>query len=321
MTSSDNKPDSSNSPPSGGFIPLDETPEEQPSAEPPDTPSPAGPKQISRRRFLKYTGLIAGTAAAGAALDAFVIEPHWFEVTQPTISIANLPPAWDGVRIAHITDIHIGRNSSLDHARQIVDMCNDLKPDIIALTGDYVSRADAITDALVEVLRDLRAKIGKFAVLGNHDYWTNAHRVVASLESAGIPMLTNTHRILSRNGEKLCIAGVDDLFSQNTDASKALSGVDPKLCRIMLCHNPDYAEMLPTQPRVDLMLSGHTHGGQVQLPLIGPLILPIEHKKYAQGLVDGPRCPVFISRGLGMVSFPVRFNCRPELPLITLRRA
>lgn len=305
MTSSDNKPEPFNS------LPSDEI----------DSLPPAGPGPISRRKFLKCAGLLGGAVVAGSVIDALAIEPHWFEVTQRTIRVANLPGAWDGVRIAQITDMHIGRNSTLDHARQIVDMCNDLQPDIIALTGDYVSRADAITNALVEVLRDLRAKSGKFAVLGNHDYWTNAHRVVASLKSAGISLLNNAHHILTRNGEKLCIAGVDDLFSQNTDAAKALAGVDPKICRILLCHNPDYAEMLPAQVRVDLMLSGHTHGGQVCLPLIGPLILPIEFKKYAQGLVQGPRCPVYISRGLGMVTIPVRFNCRPELPLITLQRA
>lgn len=303
------------------FIPSDDTTQDRHFEEPVGK-SPAGVsgKKISRRKFLKYSGLLAGAAVAGSALDAFVIEPHWFEVTRPSINVANLPAAWDGVRIAQITDIHIGRNSSLDHARQIVDMCNDLQPDITVLTGDLVSRADAITRALVEVLRDLRAGIGKFAVLGNHDYWTNAHMVIASLESAGIDLLTNKHRILTRKGQKLCIAGVDDLYSNNADVVKALAGVDPKVCRILLCHNPDYAEMLPPEPRVDLMLAGHTHGGQVNLPILGPIILPIEHKKYAQGLVAGPRCPVFISRGLGMVTIPVRFNCRPELPLITLRR-
>ncbi len=303
------------------FLPPHETADDQPLIETQDKSQPAGPKKMSRRKFLKYTGLIAGTALAGSALDALVLEPHWFEVTHPSISIANLPAAWDGVRIAQISDMHIGPNSSLEHARQIVDMCNDLQPDIVALTGDYVSKADAITQALVEVLRDLRAKIGKFAVLGNHDYWTNAHLVIASLESADITMLKNEHHILSRSGQKLCIAGVDDLFSNNSDVVKALAGVERKICKILLCHNPDYAEMLPEEPRVDLMLAGHTHGGQVCLPLIGPMILPVNFKKYAQGLVAGPRCPVYISRGLGMVTVPVRFNCRPELPLITLHRA
>ena len=192
----------------------------------------------------------------------------------------------------------------------------------MVLTGDYVSRADAITHALVEVFRDLRTK-RKFAVLGNHDYWSNAKAVIASLETAGIPMLTNRHYILDRRNQSLCIAGVDDYWSATPgpNVADALRGVGEEVPRILLSHNPDYAERLPARPRVDLMLSGHTHGGQVKLPLLGPLKLPIEHRKYAEGLVPGPRCPVFVSRGLGMVGVPMRFNCRPELPLITLRRA
>ena len=278
--------------------------------------------KFSRRKFLKYTGLVAVAAATGAIVDALAIEPHWFQTTRPVIPVNHLSPAWDGVRIAQITDIHVGRLSSLDDARRIVEMTNDLHPDIVVLTGDYVSRADAITHALVEVFRDLRTK-RKFAVLGNHDYWSNAKAVIASLETAGIPMLTNRHYILDRRNQSLCIAGVDDYWSATPgpNVADALRGVGEEVPRILLSHNPDYAERLPARPRVDLMLSGHTHGGQVKLPLLGPLKLPIEHRKYAEGLVPGPRCPVFVSRGLGMVGVPMRFNCRPELPLITLRRA
>ena len=278
-------------------------------------------QKCSRRKFLKYTGLVAGAAVAGAAVDALVIEPHGFQVTRPTIPVNNLPSAWDGVRIAQITDIHVGRFSDLDDARRIVEMTNDLSPDIVVLTGDYVSRADAISRALVEVFRDLRTK-WKFAVLGNHDHWSNAKAVIASLETAGIPMLINSHRILDRRNQSLCIAGVDDLWSSTPgpDVVQALSGVPREIPRILLSHNPDYAERLPSSPRVDLMLSGHTHGGQVKLPLLGAMRLPINHSKYAEGLVPAPHCAVFVSRGLGMVGVPIRFNCRPELPLITLKR-
>ncbi|MDD4062145.1 MAG: metallophosphoesterase, partial [Kiritimatiellae bacterium] len=161
------------------------------------------------------------------------------------------------------------------------------------------------------------------SVLGNHDYWTDAPRVAASLESAGIPLLTNKHVLLRRDGDVLCIAGVNDVWSTNPppDAAAALAGVPQDVPRIVLCHNPDYAEVAPRDVRIDLMLSGHTHGGQVRLPFVGPLILPIQHRKYAEGLVQGPTCPVFISRGLGMVGVPMRLNCKPELPLITLRKA
>jgi predicted MPP superfamily phosphohydrolase len=290
------------------------------SAEVSETP-PA--RRISRRRFLKWTSLAVGTAAAaGCAVDALAVEPHGFKVTRPEIPVPNLPAAWEGLRIAQITDVHVGPYSSLDDAREIVRMTNALRPDLVALTGDYVSRADSISRALVEVFRDLRAE-WKFAVLGNHDYWANAGEMARALESAGIELLKNRHHLLVRGGQPLCLAGVDDLWSSNPgpNVEAALAGVPTETCRLLLCHNPDYAEILLPEPRVDLMLSGHTHGGQVRLPFFRPLFLPITYKKYAAGLVQGPRCKVYVSRGLGMVGMPVRFNCRPELPLITLRRA
>ena len=278
-------------------------------------------KKISRRKFIKWASATGVAAlAGGAVIDAFFVEPHWFKVTRPVFQIPNLPSAWDGVRIVHITDIHVGRLSSLDDARDIVNMANALHPDIVVMTGDYVSKAAAATRALVEVIRDLRAKVAKFAVLGNHDYWTNSVAMINLFEETGVRMLTNRSHVLRRKGQSLCFAGVDDLMAGRPDLNRALTGVDKQISRILLCHNPDFAEIMPGNPRVDLMLCGHTHGGQIKIPFIGPLVLPIKHKKYAEGLVQGPRCPVFISHGLGMVNYPVRFNCRPELPLITLRR-
>lgn len=289
------------------------------------TPPPTGSKgdeKVSRRRFLKWLGVGAGAAVAGTAADALLIEPGWVKVTRPTIALPTLPPEWDGVKIAQLSDIHVGRLVSLDDARDAVDLANGLGADLIALTGDYVSRADAITRALVEVLRNLRAPEGVFAVLGNHDYWTNREKMIRTIEQAGIEVLVNEHRLLRRGGGELCLAGVDDFWSTapGPDLTEALADVPEPACRILLAHNPDYVEDLTGTPRVDLVLSGHTHGGQVNFPLLGPPVLPIRHRRYAAGLVAGPHCPVYVSRGLGMVEVPVRFNCRPELPLITLRR-
>ncbi|MBN1943510.1 MAG: metallophosphoesterase [Phycisphaerae bacterium] len=302
------------------FLPSEMPPLPDEQAE--SSPKRTG-KKITRRRFLKYSALAAGAAAATAGvIDATVIEPHGFRVTHHTFRLPGLGDGWDGAKIAQITDVHVGRWSDFDDARRVVEMTNDLNPDVVALTGDYVSRASAITSALVEVFRDLRAK-EKYAVLGNHDYWADAPRVAAALESAGIPLLTNKHVLLRRGGDLLCLAGVNDVWSINPppDATAALAGAPENVPRIVMSHNPDYAEVAPRDVKIDLMLAGHTHGGQVRLPLLGPLILPIQHRKYAEGWVQGPTCPVFISRGLGMVTVPIRFNCPPELPLITLRKA
>lgn len=293
---------------------------------PPEDPIDSGSRQkkprFTRRTFLKFSALLGGAAAGAVAGDALAIEPHGFRVTRREIPLADLGAGWDGATIAQISDVHVGPWSDFDDARRIVEMTNDLRPDVVALTGDYVSKAAAITPALVEVFRDLRAE-EKYAVLGNHDYWADAPRVVLSLESAGITLLTNRHVLLHRGGDRLCLAGVNDVWSVDPppDAAAALEGVPEDVPRIVLCHNPDYAEFLPPGVRIDLMLCGHTHGGQVRLPLLGPLILPIRFRRYAEGLVPGPRCRVFVSRGLGMVQIPVRFNCPPELPLLTLRRA
>jgi len=148
-------------------------------------------KKMPRRKFLKWLAAGGIVGFGGVALDAFVIEPHAFKVTRHTISLPRLPRQWDGLTIAHITDIHLGEFSDLDDAREIVDMTNQLRPDLIVLTGDFVSRADSISAPLVEVLRDLHAPMGKFAVLGNHDHWTDSPRMVAMFEGAGIKFLTN----------------------------------------------------------------------------------------------------------------------------------
>ncbi len=277
-------------------------------------------RRITRRRFLKLAGALGLAAAAGGA-DALFVEPKWIQVTRPTIAITDLPPAWDRATIAHLSDIHLGRFIGLDYVRKLVAMTNDLRADIIAITGDFVSRRDAITSSFADSLRSLRANEGVFGVWGNHDYWTDVAALHAMAQSAGIEILTNSHRVLDRKNQKLCIAGVDDLMAGRPSLTSALRHVPENVRRLLLAHNPDFAEQMPNRPHVDVMLCGHTHGGQISLPLLGRPLAPIRHKRYAAGLVDGPCCPVYTSRGLGMIGAPVRFNCRPELAFITLRRA
>lgn len=279
------------------------------------------PAKLTRRQFLAAAGGAVLATMAGGTVNALAVEPRWVKLTYPTIRIRNLPPAWDGVRIAHVTDIHLGNLISMDYVNKIVAITNAASADLLVLTGDYVSQTKAINSSLTEALTKLHAPMGKLAVLGNHDHWTNAPAVEAMLAAAGITVLINSHRILDRHGEKLCIAGVDDLWEGRQLLGPALGGVAEDVPRILLSHNPDYAEQIPSHPRVDLMLSGHTHGGQVKIPFGPRPVLPIRYAKYAAGLVTGPHCQVYTSCGLGMIRIPVRFNCRPELPIITLRPA
>ena len=253
--------------------------------------------------------------------DSIAIEPRWLMVTRPAAGLADLGDGWLGAKIAHLTDLHAGRLCGAEYLSRVVETTNAASPDLIVLTGDFVTRRSAVRPELSDVLSALHAPGGKFAVLGNHDHAANPRRIQRLLEAADIEVLTNTRRILRRGGDPLCLAGVDDLRRGRPDLRAALAGVDEAVPRLLLSHNPDMAEMIPPDLRVDLLICGHTHGGQVRLPFGPPLFMPVRHRKYDAGMVQGPRCPVYVSRGIGMVGVPIRFNCRPELPVFTLRSA
>lgn len=272
-----------------------------------------------RRGVFRALGSAAVGNAVGALVAALLIEPRWIKVTRPTVWLPELPGGWDGVRIAHLTDLHHGRMVPLGLIAEAVRLANAESPDLAVLTGDFVSRPEAITSALAEVLAELEAPLGSYAVLGNHDYSTDAGGVREMLAAAGVRLLENCSVLLARGADLLAVAGVDDLWFGLPHLASALRDVPPAAARLLLSHNPAYARRMPPVPRVDLMLSGHTHGGQVRLPLLGRPRQLLRMLSPLAGLVRGRCCPVYISRGIGMVGLPVRFNCRPELPIITLR--
>ncbi len=243
------------------------------------------------------------------------------EVTYPVFEMVDLPEVWDGVRIAIISDLHLGWFVQVTHFNKVVMATNDAKPDIIVIAGDVVSKGVSLNSELGDSLKELNAPEGKLAVLGNHDHCVGAEKMTEILETAGISMLTNKHRVLRRDGQRICFGGVDDLLRGNSSCplERIFDGVDQSVPRILLCHNPDYAQQIPPHPRVDLMICGHTHGGQVKLPLLGPLIVPVNHRKHVEGFSHGPHCTVFTSRGLGVVGVPFRFRCPAEIPILTLR--
>jgi hypothetical protein len=314
-----------------GQTPMDDTPRERtdrtnpPQATPGSPPAKPRPRRCTRRRLLKWGLGGAALAASGAAAHATLIEPEWIEHTRPVIDLSaaragppHLGPGWDGVRIAVLADLHHGPLVSDDFVRRVVKQVNAERVDFVVCVGDLVS-GSVRTAELAALLRPLRAAEAKLAVLGNHDYWANAPAVTACLERAGFEVLVNAGRTFLRGGEPLSIAGVDDPWAGRPDPQAALADA-PGGPRVLLCHNPDYAERLDARFGVDLMLCGHTHGGQVRLPLIGAPKSVIRHRKYESGLARGPACRVYTSRGLGVVGLPVRLGCRPELPVITLRR-
>ena len=291
-------------------------------------PAPA----ISRRTLLVGSGRAFAASGVGLGAWAFLVESRWFEVTRRQFPIANLPPSLDGLRIVQLTDIHLCRWTSLQWLRQIVQTTNALAPDVVALTGDYVYRGQQYVQPAAGELGKLRATIGVIGVMGNHDWWQDGELTKRAFANEGIPLIDNARRFITPDRKLvtsstagLCVAGVGDYWEDVCLYDQALAGVPGGMPRVLLSHNPDVAEeneFLACGHRVDLMLSGHTHGGQVRLPGIGtPVTNSVYGQKYAAGLVDGPVCPVYISRGLGMTAMPIRFACRPEIAVIELRSA
>ena len=275
-------------------------------------------KKISRRKFLRR--ILYGGVGACAALGGYpFLEARWVRISRRQISVPMLPPEFTGTTVALLTDIHHGPFLSIGRVKAMVDDANALDADIVALGGDYVYRGPQYIEPCIAEFARLRAKLGVYAVLGNHDHWESAPRTRAALKEAGIPEIANTGVWLANSGARLRFCGVDDLWEGTQNLDTALGDCGEGDAAILLSHNPDYAEEIRDR-RVRLILSGHTHGGQVNIPFVGAPIVPSKYgEKYAQGLVKTAYTQVYVSRGLGTIAPPVRFNCRPEIVLIQLR--
>ena len=271
----------------------------------------------NRRQLLKRMGItvLGGLTATGTYP---FLEAKWCRVSRQTITVPHLPTIFHGTTLALITDVHHGPFVPLVYLQHIVETTNALKPDLVLLGGDYISQSWRYIAPGVGTLSKLQAKLGRFAVLGNHDHWESAVESDHALREAGITRTDNTGFWIERRGARLRICGVGDLWTDNQNPRAAIGDATEHDAVIMLSHNPDFAEVLDDH-RVGLMLSGHTHGGQVVIPGYGAPIVPSRYgQKYLHGLVRGPFCQVFVSRGVGTVSPPVRLFCRPEVVLITL---
>jgi len=288
--------------------------------------------RFSRRRLVVGTGRLAAGSVAAATAWGFFGEARWFEITQRTLRIKNLPPMLSGLRIVQLSDIHHGTWMSIEWVRQIVDTTNKLAPDLVALTGDYVYRGSQYAEPVAHAMASLRAKIGTVGVMGNHDWWEGGNNCKIAFARNGIPLIDNTRlfitpdrKLTERASEGLCVAGVGDMWEDKCLYDLALGGVSGGMPRLLLSHNPDVAEepeFLRSGHRVDLMLSGHTHGGQISIPGIGAPVTNSQYgQKYAKGLVQGPTCPVYVNRGLGMTVMPIRIAVRPEIAVIDLLTA
>lgn len=277
--------------------------------------------RINRRRFLKLLGgsvVAGGLTAVGGPYYAKHIEPEWLMVERVEVVVRGLRPALEGYKIVQMSDFHLYPYTQVELIQRAVGLANELRPDLVVLTGDYVlERADAIFE-LAPVLAGLNGRQGVFAVLGNHDHWTDPAAVRTGLRESGIEVLHNEGVELSVGREGLYLAGVDDCWSGAPDLGVALDGVAAGTPVVLLAHEPDFADEFAGDGRVSLQLSGHSHGGQVRLPGIGALVLPRYGQKYDAGLNRVGEMWVYTTRGIGVLGPPVRFNCPPEVTEITL---
>lgn len=272
---------------------------------------------LSRRAFLKG-GLLLGSALM---VDGFLLEPREFRVEEVPVKIRGLSPEFDGFTICQVTDVHHSPFVRLGYLNSVVEKANSLKPDLTVLTGDYIDDAREYVAPAIKALSGLKAKRGLLSILGNHDHFTGKAHTVEVIRANGIPLLENSHRLIESGRGALCVAGVKDYLEDFPDAKEALRGVDNDIPRILLSHHPDYAESLPGDERVDLVVSGHTHGGQIRAPFSYAPVLPSAYgQKYSGGLVtlENRATQIYVSRGVGVVMIPVRINCPPELTLIRL---
>ena len=235
------------------------------------------------------------------------------------VPIAGLPREFAGYRIALVTDLHHGPAVPRWWLARAADRVAALAPDLVALGGDFVSHARTDLDGLGPLLVRFRAPDGVVAVLGNHDHWVGPELVAEVVRRAGVELLLNRHRVIRRGASVLAIAGVDDLRHGAVRFADALGGVPGTTPVVLLSHNPDLVEYLPPVARVDLMLAGHTHNGQIHWPLIGPLSVPSQFGgRYLHGLHRVGRTWLYVSAGVGSGAIPIRWGNPPELPVLRL---
>ncbi|MFO0936763.1 MAG: metallophosphoesterase [Gemmataceae bacterium] len=272
---------------------------------------------MNRRNFLRT--VFYGTSAIPLSVACYgMFESGWVAIERKTVSVPRLPSAFQNTRVAFLTDIHHGPYTDRDFVRQVVRTTNLLDADLILLGGDYTHRDAQYIPACFEELSKLRCRFGVYAVRGNHDYWNGIDQTVELMNAAGIRELNNTGVYLEKGRQRLCLAGVDDLWCGEPDLKAALQGVRPDESAILLSHNPDFAESIRDR-RVGLVLSGHTHGGQFVIPGGKAPFTPTKYgDKYLRGLCQAPETQVYVSRGLGTAVMPIRFGSRPEISLLTL---
>lgn len=269
---------------------------------------------------------VGAAGAAALAGDSFGLEPNRPHIVRKDFFLPRWPERLSGFTVAVLSDFHYDPYFSAHPLHAAIPMVNDLHPDLIVLTGDFVSlplvgsgrKAALAADPCAELIRQMTAPHGLWAVLGNHDDRTDRRHVAHALQAANILLLANQSAPIEHDGARFWLAGVHDVLSHTADLPKTLQPVPEGEAVILLAHEPDFADQVAKYP-VDLQLSGHSHGGQVRFPILGPLYLPDLGKKYVLGTYQVGPLLLHTNAGLGTLRVPMRLNCPPEITLLTLR--
>jgi uncharacterized protein len=279
---------------------------------------------LTRRQFFSITKrLCKGSllAAGACALDGYAYERHFPVVETNTLTLRGLPPAWHGTRVVQLTDLHLEPFTSVADIARAVVLANSLKPDLILLTGDYITKDWEPVHALAEILSDLRAPLGIYGCMGNHEHWHHPEEIQQALENKDIRILRNDGTTVTRDGQSLFLAGVESAWKGSPNLSLATRhhrAGDPIL---LLAHEPDYALTAAAHGSISAQLSGHTHGGQVRAPGFSPIFLPALGRRFAAGSYDVSGTSLYVSRGIGCIGMPIRFAAQPEVTLHLLEPA
>jgi uncharacterized protein len=283
---------------------------------------------LTRRQFVRRSVVgLAALAGAGLTVEGFVREPQHPVTERIQVRLTRLPEGFHGFRIAQITDIHFGPYMDRAGLERAVRLAQGFQPDLVVLTGDFVSHPFHQRNGLegaknAEPCAAVFARwkgVPIIAVLGNHDHWNNADIVAGALRERGIRVLRNQASAIEKEGQRLWVAGIDDALEGKADVPQSIAKIPSTEATILLAHEPDFADYAARFP-IDLQLSGHSHGGQVRVSGVGPIILPQMAHNYPTGLNRVGQLQVYTSRGIGVINPPVRLNCPPEVSLITLRK-
>ncbi len=276
-------------------------------------------KLITRRAVLRVAALGATFAtpyAYGATRgrSGLVVE-------QSTCPLLPEHAKLDGLRVAVMSDFHFDETLDGDLVDDAVALSNAQDPHIVLLPGDFVSHDALAARQFAPHLKSLRSQLGVFASTGNHDHWSSVQVVTDALSKNGVEILRNESRILNYSGQDFAVIGLDSVWGGHPDPRDATKDLPKEMPRILSMHEPDYFDVYPVRdgPRPILQVSGHTHGGQICAPFIGPLLLPSWGKKYAAGPFGEAGARLYVTRGIGTIGPPARFFCRPEVSLITLK--